>query len=223
VTTVVVMAKAPRLGQVKTRLEPLLTRRGCLALHIVLLHRVCEVAAAAALPTFVAYDPADALHEIAPLLPGDVHVIPQRGQDLGRRMSEAVRDVSFRTTGPVIVVGVDAPTLRPDLLLTAAAALSATTGAARADVVLGPALDGGYYLIGVRRAAHTAFAIDPALWGGPHVLAATRAQLATAGCSVHELPPLRDLDTPEDAAALLEDPSLPPAIRDCLRPIELSA
>jgi glycosyltransferase A (GT-A) superfamily protein (DUF2064 family) len=99
-----------------------------------------------------------------------------------------------------------------------------TVTTAYGDVdVLGSALDGGYYLTGLRRSTTAAFAIDARLWGGPHVLAAAKAQLARVGCAVCGLSALRDLDTPEDAAALLDDPALPSAVATCLRPRELCA
>jgi glycosyltransferase A (GT-A) superfamily protein (DUF2064 family) len=80
-------------------------------------------------------------------------------------------------------------------------------------VVLGPALDGGYYLIGLRAAPHTElFALDAAWWSTDKVLAATLDLADDAGLRTQLLAPLRDLDTPEDAAALLADPMLPPRI-----------
>jgi len=84
------------------------------------------------------------------------------------------------------------------------------------DVVFGPALDGGYYLIASRRATPAMFNIDPALWGGPRVLEASVTAARAAGLDVAFLPTLRDLDTPEDARALVADAALPPAIHAIL-------
>jgi glycosyltransferase A (GT-A) superfamily protein (DUF2064 family) len=89
---------------------------------------------------------------------------------------------------------------------------AALTALQNHDVVLGPALDGGYYLIGMRRPHTEVFAIDPMWWSTDKVLAATLALTAEAGLRADLLAPLRDLDTPEDATALLADPGLPPAI-----------
>ena len=101
------------------------------------------------------------------------------------------------------------------------AAPPATPGAAAdcaAGVVLGPALDGGYYLIGLRRPQPSVFALDPGRWGGDQVRTDTLARLRAAGLRAHLLAVLCDLDTPDDAAALLADPGLPPVVAARLRP-----
>lgn len=116
--------------------------------------------------------------------------------------------------GPLVVIGTDAPTLTGDHVASAHAVLESR------DVVLGPALDGGYYLIGLR-APHTGLlAFDPALWSTDKVLAATLALADDAGLRTELGTPLRDLDTPEDAAALPADPALPPGIAALLKPTE---
>jgi glycosyltransferase A (GT-A) superfamily protein (DUF2064 family) len=126
-------------------------------------------------------------------------------------MDAGVRHVAGRTGGPVIVIGTDAPTLGADRMVEAARRL-----AGGADAAIGPALDGGYYLIALPRPDLGAFGIAPGLWGGDKVLAATVANLEADGRRVDWLPALRDLDTPADAAALAADTALPPAIRALL-------
>jgi glycosyltransferase A (GT-A) superfamily protein (DUF2064 family) len=123
-----------------------------------------------------------------------------------------VARVAAATGQPVVLIGSDAPTLGPDRIRAAARLL-----AEGADAVLGPALDGGYVLLGLPAPDPAAFAIDPALWGGPHVLAATRAALAGAGREAVLLDPLPDLDTPDDARALLAGGGLPEPIAALLR------
>lgn len=209
-SALLVMGKEPRPGAVKTRLHPLLGPDGSAALQRALLAHTCGVAAATGLPTFLSVDPPDATARLAPLVGEGVTLLPQSAGHLGDRLTAAVDTVFATVPGPVLVIGVDAPTLTA-LLLTEAVALLAD-GADRADAVLGPALDGGYYLIGLRRPSRTVFAIDPALWGGDGVLTATLGRLRSAGLRVALLSPLRDLDSPEDAAALLTDPALPTAV-----------
>lgn len=210
--TVIVMAKAPRAGLIKTRLEPLLGPAGCAKLQAGLTRHVTHLATGAGYRTAVAVTPGDALSDVLPLLPSDqCLVMPQRGRDLGQRMSAAVDDAFAAGATSVVVVGTDLPTLTAAALQEAFAALTAT------DLVLGPAVDGGYWLIGMRRPRPDVFGIDPELWGGPRVLAAT-LDLATAlGLAVHLLPEDRDLDSPDDAAVLLDDPRLPAAVRELLR------
>lgn len=96
---------------------------------------------------------------------------------------------------PVIVVGADAPHLEPARLTEAAAAL-----AAGADVVLGPATDGGYYLIGLREACPALF--RDIAWGSSAVLDATLARARASGLRVHLLPPTFDVDDTDGLAAL---------------------
>jgi len=227
VTALLVMAKAPRAGTVNTRLHPLLAPAGSAALQRALLEHTCALAAGSGLATFVAYDPPDAAAEFAALVPPGVRLLPQGPGDLGQRMAAAIGQVAGTAPGPVLVIGVDAPTLTASLLVRAATVLDAARGRARdpgadadsaADVVLGPALDGGYYLIGLRRPQLSVFALDPGRWGGDQVRTDTLARLRAAGLRAHLLPVLRDLDTPDDAAALLADPGLPPAVAARLRP-----
>jgi hypothetical protein len=152
------------------------------------------------------------MNEIARLVPQRVHLFAQVSGDLGSRLAAATEVVLAEQSGPLLVIGTDAPTLATTLLRRAARALE------RYDVVFGPALDGGYYLVGLCRPAAAVFAIDPRLWSGPCVLAASRDAARRAGLTVGLLPPLRDLDTPEDAAALLADPLCPPLIATLLTP-----
>ncbi len=128
----------------------------------------------------------------------DVHLQPDG--DLGARMLAAAEDGLRRAAG-VIIVGVDCPTMHLDDLRAARDALAADD-----DVVLGPAEDGGYWLIGLARC-------DPALfagiaWSTAAVLDATRERLETLGWRWAELATRWDVDRPEDLARLSEMPSL---------------
>lgn len=206
---VLIMARAPRPGQVKTRLQPLLGPYGCAQLQAALTARTVLLALQVApLGTFLAIDQlACGKRAFA----GTVTVLVQRGDHLGARMRSAVEDVLATHQGPVVVIGTDAPTLTPTHLRAAAAALTAGH-----DAVFGPALDGGYCLLALPRSTPELFAIDPTLWGGPQVLAASLSAAETAGLRVGMLAPLRDLDTPADAQAFLDEGQLPAEIADLL-------
>jgi len=221
---VLIMAKAPRPGAVKTRLHPLLGPGGCAALATQLTGNAAGVAAAAiaatvrpgpggALPgaVFVAVDPPDAMAEVGSLVPTGTRLLAQRGANLGERMAAAAGEVSAAGYRPVVVIGTDAPTLTPDGVIAAFREL-----ADGRDAVFGPALDGGYYLVGVNEPAPGLFALDPSLWGGAEVLAASLGAARRAGLRTALLPPLPDLDTPDDARALLADPALPAAVAAAL-------
>lgn len=219
--SVLVMAKAPRPGTVKTRLHPLLGPEGCAALQTELIRHTVALTTGHGLRTYVAHAPADAHSDLAALVPVGVELLPQRGGGLGKRLAAAVEDVFAADAGPLLVLGTDAPTLTGGHLTAAVQALESS------DVVLGPARDGGYYLIGMNRPQTRLFALDPELWGGDRVFAATRVLAEEEGLTVAALPGLRDLDTPEDAAAHLaasstarETEVLPAGIAALLRPVE---
>jgi rSAM/selenodomain-associated transferase 1 len=192
-TRVVVMAKHPVPGRVKTRLAATLGAEAAAALARAF---VLDLAARlAALPYRVtwAYWPAEA--DFAALVPG-ARCRPQRGTDLGTRMADAVAYAFAEGTAPVLVLGTDAPHLSAELLAEAAAAL------VEDDVVLGPADDGGYYLIGLRAPAPVLF--TGVEWGTARVLAETLARAREAGLRVHLLPPDFDVDLPADLIRLRE-------------------
>jgi rSAM/selenodomain-associated transferase 2 len=159
----------------------------------------------------MAHDPPEGWAALAPLVPRCVEPIPQSAGDLGERLAGAVAEVLERQQdGPLLVVGVDTRLTSRH----ASAALEQLAGGA--DVVFGPALDGGYYLVGITRAADAAalFDLPPQGWGGPDVLGRSLAAARAAGLSVGLLDPERDLDTPADAEALAPgDPELANLLR----------
>jgi rSAM/selenodomain-associated transferase 1 len=115
----------------------------------------------------------------------------QTDGDLGQRMAEAFRAAFAEGADRAVVVGTDCPELSPDLLAQAFGALRD-----RAPVMLGPALDGGYYLLGMSAFFPELFeGID---WSTDRVLAQTLQRAQSLGKTCHLLPPLRDVDTEED-------------------------
>jgi uncharacterized protein len=208
-----VMAKAPRAGEVKTRLEPLLGPDGCARLQRLLLARAARWAAEVAPgASFVAFTPDDALAEVGDLVPAGTDLFVQEGADLGERLAAATDRVLAMHDGPLITVGTDLATLEPRH---AAAALDDL--ADRIDVTFGPAFDGGYYLIGLRESHPEVFALPSEAWGGPRVLRLSLEAAAKAGLSLGMLRGERDLDTPADARAALADPRFPDDIAVALR------
>ncbi|EMI45652.1 TIGR04283 family arsenosugar biosynthesis glycosyltransferase [Rhodopirellula sp. SWK7] len=114
--------------------------------------------------------------------------------DLGARLVDAFGVAFAEGAERVLVIGSDCPDLKPSLLSQANDAL------AEADVVLGPAQDGGYYLIGLRSARPELF--EDIEWGSEDVLQQTRQRAREVGLKIHELKTLRDIDTPEDLILL---------------------
>ena len=161
----VVIAKAPRPGLCKTRLEPLLGPEGCARLQAALIERAAAWAASVG-DAYVVFTPEDAREEVAALAPGAT-LIPQVDGSLGDRLAGAFRAVlaDRDPPTPAVLVGVDTPQLGARH---AAAALDDLADGI--DVTLGPASDGGYYLIGLREAHDAVFALPAAKWGGPDVM-----------------------------------------------------
>ena len=208
----VIFAKAPIPGQVKTRLCPPLTPDEAASLHgsfvldalersrddrtpgRVTLNRV-------PLDRFVACAPS-ASHVFFKIIEErhGVQLLDQIGEDLGARMDQAFRAIFARGYQRVLVVGTDLPSL-PGACYTQALSLLADH-----DLVLGPSLDGGYYLIGLRRPAPELFVGMP--WSTDRVCALTRAKAEALGLKTGLLPTWRDVDTIEDLLALIDETGL---------------
>jgi rSAM/selenodomain-associated transferase 1 len=204
------MAKTPQPGRSKTRLCPPLQPEEAAALSAAFLRDMTAAIAAAAHETpidgFVAYSPAgsDAAlrDQLAPgtqLLLADGSGIDEPGvTGFGRPLLQTIRALLARGYASACVLNADSPTLPPVLLTEAATLL-----AGPAEAVLGPAEDGGYYLLGLR-APHAALFADIA-WSTGAVAAQTRAQAARIGVALMELTEWFDVDDPASLARLTSD------------------
>jgi rSAM/selenodomain-associated transferase 1 len=208
----IVIAKAPRPGLCKTRLEPLLGADGCATLQAELIRRAATWAAAVGTP-YVAFTPDDAREEIAALAPEGTKLIEQADGDLGDRLAAATTSVLEEHGGPVVLIGVDTPQIKPDVGLQAIEDLRSGV-----DVTFGPAADGGYYLVGLNEPHPEVFALPTEKWGGAEVFELSLAAAHAAGLTLAMLRAERDLDDEEDARAMLADPLTPPEIAALLRP-----
>jgi rSAM/selenodomain-associated transferase 1 len=186
------MAKAPRAGTVKTRLCPPLSPTDTAALYrCFLLDTLEETRSVADVTTAVAYTPADARASFEATCPGIV-LVPQRGEDLGARLSSAFEELFGLGFGAVIAIGADTPTL-PGAYLRSALHLIENPGV---DLVLGPSEDGGYYLIGLRALYRQLFEDIP--WSTDRVLAETLRRAKHARLAAACLPMWWDIDTSDD-------------------------
>lgn len=192
----IVMTKAPRPGESKTRLVPPLTFEEAAALAQALLtDQLNHLARFAGAELFVAFAPQDAAAFFHALVPARFSCFPQKGEDLGERMRQAFQNLFTTGWKSILLIGSDLPPIPFETFDAAYAAL----GAGR-DVVLGPTADGGYYLIGMSRLVVDVFA--GIHWSRADVLHRTLEKISGAGLS-HELLPLwHDIDTPEDLVRL---------------------
>jgi uncharacterized protein len=194
---VAIMAKASVAGTVKTRLVPPLTPEEAAMLNTCCLADVAaNIAAAAAqapIQGFVAYDPLGSEQFFRDLLPDGFELLPPKEPTIGRSLLHAMRDLLAAGYGSVCLVNADSPTLPTDLLVRAVRSLAEPGD----RVVLGPAADGGYYLIGLKRFHPRLFeAID---WSTERVYRQTIMRANEIGLPVVSLPGWYDVD---DAATL---------------------
>jgi hypothetical protein len=188
-----VFAKNPVAGQVKTRLaaasSPEWAARVAAAFLADTLDRLATVAAR----RFLVYTPEDAADSMADVAADRFELLPQGPGDLGERLARFF--AAHMPQGAVIVVGCDSPTLPPELVEEALVSLQ------NRDVVIGPATDGGYYLLGCNLFIPSLFSeID---WGSSHVLRQTVQRLAGLDVSLGVLPPWYDVDSLDDWHALI--------------------
>jgi len=191
---VVVIAKEPLAGTVKTRLCPPLTPLEAAHVAAAALADTLDVVGGSnCRATVVAFE-----GESDGWVPGGFIVVPQRQGGFGERLAGAIDDAWERTDCPVLLIGMDTPQVTVSDLERAAAALLSPG----VDAVLGPADDGGYWLIGIRRPAPGLFADVP--MSTDHTAAAQLRRLETLGLPSRVIHPLRDVDTISDAHAVAE-------------------
>ncbi|MEO6924826.1 MAG: TIGR04282 family arsenosugar biosynthesis glycosyltransferase [Bryocella sp.] len=200
VCALVVMAKAPRAGKVKTRLAPALGFDGSAAINVCFLKdttrniaEVCEAGGAAGL---VCYTPVGDEAAFDGLLPEAFVLIAQRGDAFGERLLAAAEDILSLGFGAVCLIDSDSPTIPQAALHTAVEELAKPGD----RVVLGGSDDGGYYLIGLKQAHSEPF--ENITWSTESVLEETVAQCERAGLEIVRLPTWYDVDDAETLAVL---------------------
>jgi rSAM/selenodomain-associated transferase 1 len=191
-----VFARAPVAGQVKRRLALDVGAEAAAALYRKIGLQVMHAVTGPAHRTTVWFTPAGAEPALREWFRGvdGVAYRPQTDGDLGARMDQALTRHFADGATRAVLVGTDGPGVDAGVVGQAFGGLEA------ADLVLGPALDGGYYLIGLTRPAPELF--RGIGWSTPGVLAQTEARARSLGLAVSRLGPLRDVDTAADARAL---------------------
>jgi rSAM/selenodomain-associated transferase 2/rSAM/selenodomain-associated transferase 1 len=202
--TILILTRFPVPGQVKTRLIPVLGRQGAARLH----RRMTEFALGTVRSIRKESDPDDM--EITVCFSGarsghfrawlgrDIQYMRQSSGDIGKRMLSAFQSAFHRGSKHVLAVGIDIPDLTSGILK------EAFLGLQDHDTVLGPATDGGYYLIGMKSLHPELFLHKD--WGTESVCDQTREAMRNLGLTLKELPVLRDLDRPDDIDSLRNNP-----------------
>jgi rSAM/selenodomain-associated transferase 1 len=193
-TALAVIAKEPVAGLAKTRLVPALGEEGAARAAAAMLADTLATVRSVGADPWLCFTPAGARERLRRLAPG-FRLLAQAPGDLGDRLAACLADLLAAGADRVAIVGADTPHVPIASYRRAFALLEQN------DVVLGPAIDGGYYLVAAKTARPGLFVGIP--MGTDMVLSETLARATRDGLVVALLPPLRDLDRVEDLAAAL--------------------
>ena len=196
----VIFAKAPVVGQVKTRLMGALTPEQATELYVCFLQDSFAMMETVQvereeLSLVLCYTPADEIEAFEAADLDGCLLLGQRGQDLGERLHNCCADLLAAGFQSVVIIGADSPTLPDEIVTEAFVRLTQDE-----TIVVGPSSDGGYYLIGLRHLDAGLF--EQINWGSENVLAQTQARAAALNLSLSLLPEWSDVDTPEDLGNL---------------------
>jgi len=188
----ILMTRIPIPGKTKTRLMDMLTGDECVGLHMAFLKDlITTFTELQDIDLFITYTPEDSLFILENVIPESIESFPQKGEDLGEKMFNAITQVLLKGYKKVVLIGSDIPDLSAKDIQVSFQILD------KHDIVLGPTYDGGYYLVGMKRSHEKIFRI-PKKWGGKSVLESTidigNEQNLTIGLSQK----YRDIDTKED-------------------------
>lgn len=195
----VVMAKAPLVGSVKTRLCPSLTQVEAAAFYECLLEdTVNQLGKFQASEFWIAFA-LDGEEYFRRRFMKGLNLLAQRGSDLGQRLHHVFVDLFHKGYGEILVVGSDSPAVPLSTITQAYEQLHGED----CDVVLGPSTDGGYYVIGLKRPLSELFQQIP--WSTKDALKSTLERVRELGLKVELLPPAYDIDVEEDLWRLWKD------------------
>lgn len=187
-----VFVRRPQKGKVKTRLAATIGEYAALKIYLQLLHHTLQITNPIEVDKYVFY--ADAVPEEDNWQKAGFIPFVQTTGDLGHKMHHAFATLFSKGHKPVVIIGSDCIELSTALILNAFTALQAS------DVVLGPANDGGYYLLGLQTAQPSLFNNMP--WSTASVFSQTQQRIQAATLKLHLLPQLIDIDTEEDLHAV---------------------
>ncbi len=196
---IIVMVKAPLPGVAKTRLCPPLSPSEAASLAMCFVQDVVKSALSVNPNLILAFTPRDGRSILEPALPAGLQWLEQQGQDLAERLLAAIAYAHHREFAPIIVLGGDSPTLPPRVIEQACQSLSAGS----ADVALGPTVDGGYYLVGVRKPELQIF--QDVSWSSRNTFAHTARNVRQLNLKLLTLEQWHDVDTFADLRSLSDE------------------
>ncbi|MBN2179786.1 MAG: TIGR04283 family arsenosugar biosynthesis glycosyltransferase [Deltaproteobacteria bacterium] len=195
---VVIFARYPERGKIKSRLATVYDPGFIAGLYQNFVDDLIVMLRGGDLPFFIAVHPPEKEKQMKRLFGREIASIPQEGSDLGERMKNAFIRCFSKGFESAVIIGSDIPDLPAEILKEALDALG------KNDVSIGPAEDGGYYLIGFRKATFTPDVFEGISWGTDTVFKETLKALHAKNRTAHILPQWNDIDTPEDIDGFLE-------------------
>ncbi len=200
-TVLIIFAKEPAPDQVKTRLSPPLSPQAAAQLYAQFLEDILEeMAQLPQITMALAYTPDSARTFFQNLAPPATPLVAQAGEDLGERLRQAFDWGFAQGAATVLIRNSDSPDLPGVLVMEAQEVLAR----GRAQAILGPCPDGGYYLVGLKSPHPQLF--QGIIWSSSTVLADTLAQAGRQGITAHLLPSWPDIDTFDDLRRFAESP-----------------
>lgn len=189
---VLLFVRAPELGRVKTRLEKELDEVTILDLYRCFVEDIIKTLTTGGCDITVYFAPSHKESAVREWLGPTIHIQAQTGRSLGEKMSNAFSDVFATGVGRAVLIGSDFPDLDIGIIREAFTVLE------NKDIAIGPAEDGGYYLMGFQKEVFDGDVFTGIDWGTEHVYQQTMQRIKDAGLSSHVLPIWQDIDVYED-------------------------
>lgn len=199
--------RSPEKGRVKTRLTTVFDEETVLELYRRFVFDLLETLNCGSFGLRICFYPAEAKRKVVDWLGEEYDYIAQEGRGLGERLENAFTAAFADGFRKVVIVGSDSPDLPREILEEAISSLASK------DAVIGPAVDGGYYLIGFNSGRLLREVFTGMDWGTATVFKRTMDVLNSRGYNVHLLPRWRDIDTYGDVVAFMRKHELTPAGR----------
>ena len=201
---IIIMAKVPIAGTVKTRLQPFLSAEQSATLAECFLRDAVSKAKSLSNELIIAYTPVEKRDVLLAILPNEQIFIEQKGANLGGKMFHAFEFAFSQNSDAVVMIGTDSPTFPAQFITQAFEMLLET------DAVLGKTADGGFYLIGLRKLKKEIF--ETIEWSSPKTFEQTARNIENLNLKLSFLPNWYDVDTPDDLKRLIKDLSKNPSI-----------
>ncbi|MCD9186007.1 MAG: TIGR04282 family arsenosugar biosynthesis glycosyltransferase [Pyrinomonadaceae bacterium] len=193
----IIMAKVPRAGNVKTRLQPFLSAEQCVLLSEAFLEDAINKAKGISEKLIIAFSPADERAYFDKFGDENLILTEQKGSDLGERMCNAFQFALSQNSDSAVMIGTDSPTFPADYIEQAFEFLELET-----DAVLGKTADGGFYLIGLRKLNKEIF--ENVAWSSGKTFEQTYRNIMKSDLHLREVPSWFDVDEKDDLLKLDE-------------------